>query len=137
MARHLPARAKKNFVPFLAVPLLVPALVGGVGLYAAYSAAGTAADKYVNTPAVLGGAVGYTAAAVAKQSAPVQMGSALIGYISGLMIGKWIAERKKQKEIANVAKTQGLTEDEAKKVVADKEWCQNSPVLSWFAPSCY
>ena len=137
MSRHLPVRAKKNFLPLLAVPLLVPALVGGAGLYAAYSAVGTAADKYITVPAVFGGALGYTAAAAAKQPLSVQMGSAVVGYIGGIMIGKWLADRKKQGEIEKVAQAQGVTEEEAKKLVANKEWCENSPILSWFAPSCY
>jgi hypothetical protein len=148
--RHRPVRARKNVVfllPF--APLLVPAFVGGAGLYFAGKVAKTAMEPYINTPAVLGGGVGYVAAAVAKQSVGVQAGAALVGYLGGLLIGNALtkkidAQKKEEEARAISAAAQTIMAEEGVKTTADaqkiaewRKWCKDHSLLAYATPQCY
>jgi len=139
MSRRLPAHARKNFaflIPF--APLLVPALVGGVALVGAGYAAKTAAEPYINTPAVLGGALGYVAAASTKQSTAVQAGSILVGYLGGLLIGNAIKKQADKKAVEKIMAEEGVkTTAEATKIADWRKWCKEHNYLAYVTPQCY
>jgi hypothetical protein len=137
--RHRPVHAKKNvafLIPF--VPLLVPALVGGAGLYVAGKVAKTAMAPYINAPAVLGGSAGYLAAKIGKQSMGVQAAAVLVGYLGGLMIGKATAKQADKTQVQQIMTEEGVkTTAEAEKIAEWRKWCKEHNWLAYTTPQCY
>lgn len=129
------SRAKSN--PIFLLPLLLPIAVGGVGLVAASAAAKTAIAPYINTPAVLGGSVGYLGASVAKQGVAVQVGAALVGYLGGLMIGRALAKAADAKAAEKIKTEEGVTTAEAEKILEWRKWCKDNYWKSLVTPQCY
>jgi hypothetical protein len=136
MVHRRPRQAKEN--PFFLVPLLIPVVVGGAGLYLASTAAKTAMAPYINTAAVLGGGVGYLGASVAKQSIGVQVAASLVGYVGGLTIGNAIQKAADKKAAEKVKTEEGVaTTAEAEKIVEWRKWCKDNYWKSLVTPQCY
>lgn len=136
MVHRRPRQAKEN--PFFLVPLLIPVVVGGAGLYLASTAAKTAMAPYINTAAVLGGGVGYLGASVAKQSIGVQVAASLVGYLGGLTIGKAIEKAADKQTAEQIKKEEGVaTTAEAEKIAEWRKWCKEHNWLANVTPQCY
>lgn len=126
----------------VATPVII-AGVGGVAALSTYMLApeGTT-KKYFGPAPLLGAGTAFLATYTTKQDPVVQGVGTAIGYIAGMLIGNMLAKQQiKKSALAQELMKQGLSEQEAieraRKAEEAKAWCEDSPVLSWLAPSCY
>jgi hypothetical protein len=120
---------RKNPAFLVALVPYIPYIAAGVGgLVAVNYAASTAssardaATQWVGP--TLGGGGGYLLARTRKLDIPYQVVSTVMGVGAGLVA---------QNMYNRFAAKQAVAQEAA----AEKKWCDDSPVLSWFAPSCY
>ena len=126
MGKKRKIQVRKN-IAFLipAIPYIAVGLAGVVGLSYASSATAGAADNFAKvTGPLVGGAGGYLIARSRKLDMAYQIAGAGLGVGLG-----FIAQKTYERMAAKAVEQQQISEAQ--------KWCNDSPVMSWFAPSCY
>jgi hypothetical protein len=107
MAALIPVR--KNFLPLLAVPIIVPVLVSGGALvvgYTLYKNAEGELSAVISAPAVLGGVAGFVVGYQLKSDTAMKVAYSAIGYTVGMLVHNYVlapAETKIEQAQAKAA----------------------------------